>query len=172
MTRRDVLKKQLIAAGIVLVLAVTAIFISCYTRTFDHEVKLGRTLVYAAFRSQGPPMIEWTDPESLAKLRAAIPRFRPGAGYAPQVHSHESINLLLKDDKGRQAILLLPTDQSAVIIVHTHLPDYSKGDSWNLPELLGTLGELGVEYMKDHTIDSLLGVSQLEYWNEHFAKRK
>lgn len=172
MTRKDVLKKQLIAAGMVLILAVVAISISCYMRTFDQETQLRRTIVYAAYRSQGPPMIEWTDPEVLARIRNAVPKYRPGAGYAPHVHSHESLNLLLKDDKGKQVILLLPTDQSSMVVVHTHLPDYSKGDSWHMPELLGVLGELGVDYLKDHSIESMLGASQLAHWKEHFAKRE
>ena len=69
MTRKDVLKKQLIAGAFVLVLAGLAIFINLYLRTFPHEVHLGK-LVYAGFSAEGPPAMAWTDPQSLATSTA------------------------------------------------------------------------------------------------------
>ena len=172
MTRKDVLRTQILAGVFVVVMAVLAIGINGFLRTFPHEIPLGK-LVVASINTSGPSALQWDDAESLAKIQAALPKWRVGAGYPAEVHSHESLSLTLRDDKGKQVSLLLPVDESSLVVVHTNLPDYTSGDSWDMPELLGVLGTLGKEKLAKlpPSADSL-GPNQIDYWVKHYANQK
>jgi len=158
-------------AGVtVLLVILVVIAINLYLRTFAYQVRLGK-LTGAQFSVEGRPQFVLTDPKNLAQIRAALPGLRPGAGYPAYVHTHQSISLTLVDDHGSQVGLLLPVDESSEVVMHEP-NDFDKGNSWEMPELLGVIGTIGMRSIAGKPNADPLAANQFRYWQEHFANRK
>lgn len=171
MTRQKVLRQQLMAAGIVVVVLAILIGINTYTRTFRHQVHLGK-IVSASFSVGGPPAFVWTDPKDLERIQAALPWWQAGSGYAPYSHSHQSMTLMLMDDKQRQLFLALPGDESALVLLNPRPPDYPTGNSWNMPKLLGVIGEIGLrELAKSKSPAEPMSSGQFQYWADTYGTK-
>ena len=171
MTRQQVVRKQLIAAGVVMVVAGIIVAINLYTRSFAHQVPIGK-LVAVAFSLGGPPAFAWTDPQDLAHIQAALPRWQPGGGYAPYTHAHQSMALMLTDDQNRVIFLILPSDESALVLMNPRPPEYPTGNTWSAPKLLGVLGEIGMRPEKASQMSMAPAIAgQLKFWAETFGKK-
>ena len=171
MTRQQVVRKQLIATGIVVVVVALVVAVNTYTRTFAYQVHLGK-IVSATFSSGGPPAFVWTDPADLARIQAALPRYQPGAGYAPYTHTHQSMSLMLADDQKHAIFLALPGDDSALVLMNPRPPEYPVGNSWSMPKLLGTIGEIGMQASKakQTAMDPTIA-GAFQFWAETFGNK-
>jgi hypothetical protein len=169
MTRQQVLRRQIIAVVVLVVVFAIIVAINFNLRTFAHTVKLGK-IVEADFATGGPPSMRWRNPQWLAQIQAALPLRVVGAGYAPYIHTHQNLSVSLHDDKGKVLNLALPTDENSLVDMPSN-PDFPHGDSWEAPKLLGVLGDLGVEAMKNMppgALDPLLA-DQFKFWHERFG---
>jgi hypothetical protein len=171
MTRQQVIRKQLIATGIVLLIALVIVAINLYSRSFARQVHLGK-LVSIGFAMGGPPVFTWTDPEDLARIQAALPRLRPGAGYMPYMHGHTSMVAGLKDDHDTTVFLMLPTADDSLVIMSPQPPEFPKGNCWDMPEFLGVIGDIGMAPGKvaETQADPEIG-RQFRFWAETFGKK-
>ena len=172
MTRQQVVRKQLLAAGIVVVVVAIIVAINMCMRAFAYQVHFGK-IVSASFSVGGPPAFVWKDPQDLARIQAALPRWQPGAGYAPYIHTHQSLTLMLTDDQGRVIFLALPNDDSSLVLMHPRPPEYPTGNAWDMPKLLGVLGEIGMASLKNAPAGrDPTSAAQFRFWADTYGKSK
>ena len=169
MTRQRLIRRQIAVGVVALFLALIALGIRSFLLSFAYQVPLG-SLREVVLIVNGP-VLRWDDPATLQQFRAALPGYRPGPGYKGYVHSHETLTLVLKDDQGREVALDLPTEEGPVVSIAPSRK-HPRGNSWNMPELLGLLGRLGTEALEAQGINDPTAKYYLEHWRDTFGKGK
>ncbi len=168
MTRRQVTLIQIAIAALVLTAIVLAVLIRSYLTSFSYQVRLG-TLVEATLISSDGNLPTWKDPAVLAEIRAALPRYKGGPGYLPYVHSHASIGLVLRDDRGTQVTLELPVDEGPVVSIAPRPPRMPNGNCWPMPRLLAVVARHGLSALEAQALDAPFLKQQMQYWQQAFG---
>jgi hypothetical protein len=167
MTRQQVVRRQtLVAIGIVVAI-LTVLGVRAYRNTFAHQIKLGK-LVEATLAASDGALPTWKDPALLAEIEAALPRYKAGPGYAATEDSHETIVLVLADDKRRQVALELPQGDSPLVTIGPRA-EAPAGNSWPAPRLLAILAKHGLPVLKAKQASSSVLEAVLESWQKDFG---
>ena len=167
MTRAQVLRRQILAALGILAGLLALLGVHGYLNTFAHRVPLG-TLTEATLVSSGGGLPPWKDPALLAEIQAALPRYKAGPGYAAHEHGHESMALVLVDDRGRQVALELPAEGSMVTV--DARPGVPEGNSWPMPRLLAVLAKHGLPELQARHLNAPTLEFRLQTWRDSFGK--
>lgn len=168
MTRRQVTLIQIAVAVLVVAAIAVAALIRSYLTSFSYQVRLG-ALVEATLVSSDGGLPTWKDPAVLAEITAALPRYKGGPGYMPYTHSHASIGLVLRDDRGTQVTLELPVDEGILVSVAPRPPRMPKGNCWPMPRLLAVVARHGLPALEAHKLDLPFMKQQLQYWQQAFG---
>ena len=170
MNRQQVLHRQILIGAVVAVGLLVVLGIHFYLLSFAYQVRVGQlTEVVVASSSGGS--LTWKDPATLAEIRAALPGYKPGPGTAASEHGHESLMLVLIDERGAQISLSLPVTETPEVGIDPR-PRSPQGNSWSMPHLLGVLAKYGLPEMEAKGITDPLMRMQFEYWRDHFGAGK
>lgn len=146
MTRQQIMRRQLLIVLIIAAVAVVALAARGYRLTLAYQTQLGR-LTQVGVGADAGPVLVWHDEEALRQIEQALPRYRPGSGYYAPGHGHGGpMVLLLVDEHDRAQALILPAPNEGPVVSLSHADRAPKGNTWRAPELLQTLGRLGLEW--------------------------
>lgn len=170
MTRQQVARRQILAAVAIVVAILAVLGVRAYLNSFSHQIKLGK-LVEATLGASDGQLPTWKDPAILAEIEAALPRYKTGPGYATHEDSHDSVVLVLVDDRRRQVALALPTSEGVLVTVNAR-PGVPQGNSWPAPRLLAVLAKYGLTALEANQVESPVLKSVLDSWRDTFGGGK